>query len=67
MNATITKKKIAQTIDDLPEDTTVEEAMEQLTLLHKVSIGLQQSEQGQGMSQDEVERRFRQRKSRRNS
>jgi hypothetical protein len=63
MEQVSTKQRIVRTIDDLPNDTTIEEAIDRLTLLHKVSVGLQQSEEGKGMSQAEVEQHFRQRRS----
>lgn len=65
MNPTINKTDIVQTINDLPEETTVEEAIERLTVLHKVSVGLRQSEEGKGMSQQQVEDHFRERRNRR--
>jgi hypothetical protein len=62
MEELTTKQRIMQTIGELPENTTIEEAIDRLTLLHKVSIGLQQSGQDDGMSQAEVERHFQQRR-----
>lgn len=67
MELTINKKKIAETIDELPEDTTIEEAIERLTLLHKVEVGLRQSKEGEGMTQSEVEDHFRRRRETRKS
>lgn len=61
------QKKIAKTIDDLPEQTTVEEAIERLMLLHKIEVGLRQSEEGEGMRQSEVEDHFHRRREARKS
>ena len=51
-------------MNELPEDTTVEEAIERLVLLHKVNKGLQQSTE-EGMSQEQVEAYFQQRRKKR--
>jgi len=62
MRPTIDKKKITQAIAELPENTTVEEAIERLTILHKVEVGLRQSEEDKGISQTKVENHFQQRR-----
>ncbi len=62
MNLTINKKQISDAIADLPEDTTVEQAIERLIVLHKVQKGM--NEKG-GISQREAENYFRQRKDKR--
>jgi len=67
MELTIDKKKITQTIAELPENTTIEEAIERLTLLHKVEVGLRQSKKGEGMSQADVEKHFQARRENRKS
>jgi hypothetical protein len=59
MDLTIDKKKIAQTIEDLPDDVTIEEAIERLVLLHKVQKGLQEKE---GKTQEEVVKHFKKRR-----
>ena len=41
-----------------PKKTTIEEAIERLTLLHKVEVGLRQSKESGGMTQSEVENHF---------
>lgn len=62
MELTIDKKKIAKTIDELPEDATIEEAIERLVLLHKVQTGLKEKE---GKNQEEIEKHFKKRRERR--
>ena len=52
------KQKIVDTIEHLPEDATVEDAIERLYFLGKIERGLEQSEAGQTISHDEVKRRF---------
>ncbi len=64
MDLSIDKKKIVQTIEDLPEDVTIEEAIVRLVLLHKVQKGLQEKE---GKTQEEVVRHFKKRRELRDS
>lgn len=59
MELTINKKTITRVINDLPEDATLEDAMERLMMLHKIQIGLEESG---GKTQEEVEEIFRQRR-----
>jgi len=51
------KSVIVRAIQDLPEDATVEDAMERLYFLAKVERGLEQSE-GETISHDEIKVRF---------
>lgn len=53
-----TKSEILRAIQDLPEDATVEDAMERLYFLAKVERGLEQSESGETISHDEIRARF---------
>jgi hypothetical protein len=53
------KSEIVRAVLDLPEDATVEDAMERLYFLAKVELGLQQSETDETNSQDEIKARFR--------
>ena len=53
-----TKDQMIKAIEDLPEDATVEDAMERLYLLYKVERGLAQAEAGQKVSQEEARRRM---------
>jgi len=52
------KDQIVQAIQDLPEDATMEDAMERLYFLAKIERGLQQSESGETISHDEIKARF---------
>ena len=56
------KAKILQAVNDLPENSTIEDAIEKLTLLHKVEIGLKQGKNGQVISLEEVENGLRQKR-----
>lgn len=53
------KEKILNAVEQLPSETTYEEAMDRLFLLYKVEKGLSQVTQGQTLTQDEAKRRMR--------
>ncbi len=52
------KNEIVRAIQDLPEDATVEDAMERLYFLAKIERGLEQSESNKSISHDEIKARF---------
>jgi hypothetical protein len=52
------KSEIIRAIQDLPEDATVEDAMERLYFLAKIERGLEQSESGETISHEEIKARF---------
>lgn len=58
MSATITKGQIVKAVSDLPEDATVEDAMERLVLLSKIEQGLEQARRGETISHADVKRRI---------
>jgi hypothetical protein len=62
MGDTITKAEILKAVEDLPEDATLEDAIERLVFLHKVQRGLQQVEAGETTSLHEVEAYLRRRR-----
>lgn len=62
MQLTIDKKRIAKAIDELPEDTTIEEAIERLVFLYKIQIGLEQTG---GKTHEQIKQEFRERRERR--
>jgi len=49
-----TKEQMLQAIRALPDDATVEDAMERLYLLYKVERGIAQADTGQKVSQKEA-------------
>ena len=53
-----TKEQMVKLIQGLPEDATVEDAMEQLYLLYKVERGIAQADAGLKVSQEEARRRM---------
>ncbi|MCL6446806.1 MAG: hypothetical protein K6U04_01425 [Armatimonadetes bacterium] len=48
------KEKIVQVVKELPDDATIEEAMERLYLLYKIQRGLEQADAGQKVSAEEA-------------
>lgn len=51
------KNEMVRIVQELPDDATVEDAIERLYFLAKVERGLQQSE-GETISHEEIEARF---------
>jgi predicted transcriptional regulator len=66
MSQATTKAKIVRAVEDLPEDATIEDAIERLLLLHKIEVGLKQAEEGKTVPLDEVEARLKRRRSKEN-
>ncbi len=58
MPQTSIKAKIVRAVEDLPEDATIEDAIERLVFLHKIEVGLRQARQGKTAPFDEVETRL---------
>ena len=52
------KEQMIRLIQALPEDATVEDAMERLYLLYKVERGMSQAHAGKTISQEEARRRM---------
>ena len=57
MEITQAKTEIVRLIQELPEDATIEDAMERLYFLSKIERGLEQSE-GETISHEEIKARF---------
>ncbi len=53
-----TKEQMLQAIRELPNEATVEDAMERLYLLYKVERGIAQADAGQKVSQEEARARM---------
>ncbi len=49
-----TKQQILRAIQQLPDDASIEDALERLYLLYKVERGLRQADGGELISQDEA-------------
>ena len=53
-----TKQQILKVIEELPDDATVEEAIDRLYLLYKIERGLRQADGGELVSQEEARQRM---------
>ncbi|MBN1489447.1 MAG: hypothetical protein JXA69_05965 [Phycisphaerae bacterium] len=53
-----TREKVIQAVQDLPDDASVEDAMERLLLLAKIERGIRQADAGETMSHAEVKERM---------
>ena len=53
-----TKEKVVRAVQDLPEDASVEDAMERLLFLAKIEKGLQQADSGQAISHSQVKEKM---------
>jgi len=52
------KERVLKAVRELPDDATVEDAMERLYFLAKVEKGLQEAEAGKTVSHEEAKRRI---------
>jgi len=52
------KERVIEAVSELPDDATVEDAMERLYVLAKIQKGLEQAEAGQTVSHEEAKRRI---------
>jgi predicted transcriptional regulator len=53
-----TKEKVIDAVRDLPDDASVEDAMERLLLLAKIERGIEQADSGQTTPHAEVKERM---------
>ena len=58
MTATITKGQIVKAVAALPEDATVDDAIERLLFLSKIEQGLEQARRGETIPLEEVKRKL---------
>ena len=52
------KEEMLKTIQDLPDDAGVEDAIERLFLMYKIKRGIAQSDRGELVSQEEARQRM---------
>jgi predicted transcriptional regulator len=52
------KQQILKAIEDLPDDASVEDAIDRLYLLYKIDKGIRQADRGELLSQDEARQRM---------
>jgi predicted transcriptional regulator len=53
-----TKQQILKVIEELPDDASVEDAIDRLYLLYKIDKGIRQADRGELLSQDEARQRM---------
>ena len=53
-----TKEKVIQAVQNLPENASIEDAMERLLFLGKIERGLEQADSGQTQSHAQVQERM---------
>ena len=58
MGEPVTKERILKAVEELPDDVTLDEAIEKLCFLAKVERGLHQANAGKTVSHDEVKERL---------
>jgi len=54
----ITRERMIEAIRELPEDASVDDAIERLVFLAKIEEGLGQLDRGEGIPHEEVKRRL---------
>ena len=52
----LTRNKVIQSVNDLPESFTIDELIDRLIFIEKVEQGLKQSEEGKVVSNDDVKK-----------
>ena len=52
------KRKIVEAVESLPEDATVDDAIERIYFLSKVERGLEQSEAADVIPHEDIKKRF---------
>jgi predicted transcriptional regulator len=58
MSESKVKERVLDAVRGLPEDATVEDAMERLYFLAKIEEGLRQADAGQTVGREEAKRRI---------
>jgi predicted transcriptional regulator len=53
-----TKQQILKAIEDLPDDASIEDALDRIYLLYKIERGLGQADRGELVSQAEARQRM---------
>lgn len=54
MPDTTLKQKVIDSLEKLPPDASLDDIMERIYFIHKIEVGLKQSEQGDVVSHEEV-------------
>ena len=54
------KEEVLELMEQLPDDASIEDAIERLIVLYKIQQGLEQLDKGEGIPQEEARKRIRQ-------
>ena len=54
------KEEVLELMEQLPDDATIEDAIERLIVLYRIQQGLEQLDKGEGIPQEEARKRIRQ-------
>ena len=54
----LTKEKVYKSLNEMPDRFSLEELMDSLILLHKIELGLSQSEKGQITSDEQLDEKL---------
>jgi hypothetical protein len=54
----ITKKELLQTIDDLPDEFSLDDLLDRFIVLQKIEIGLEQSQLGKTYSTEQAKEKL---------
>ncbi len=52
------KEQVLKAIEDLPQNASIEDAMEKLYLIYKVERGIKQADSGQKITHEEAKKRM---------
>jgi len=54
----LTKKRLLQTINDLPDKFSIDDLFDRVILLQKIEIGLEQSKSGKTQTTEEIKEKL---------
>ena len=54
----LSKAQLIQTINDLPEKFSMDDLLDRIMLLYKIDIGLQQSQKGEVISEEDLDKKL---------
>lgn len=58
MSETTLKQKVLDSIEKLPQDASLDDIIERIYFIHKIDVGLQQSQQGDVVDHEDVLKRI---------
>lgn len=58
MSAAGLKRRMVEAVESLPDDATIDDAIERLYFLAKIERGLEQSDAGELIAHEDIKKRF---------